>query len=105
MCRCLKVSPSGFHAWCTRTPSNARLLEKIHQQQADSDDVMGAPRMHEELGYEGETASLNRITRLIEEYRRKNVPIVKELALWPWGRREFTIRDPDGHLLRFGEPA
>ena len=30
MCRCLKVSPSGFHAWCTRAPSaraqdNARL--------------------------------------------------------------------------------
>ncbi|MGO4152120.1 GNAT family N-acetyltransferase [Cupriavidus sp. YAF13] len=46
-----------------------------------------------------------RLDTLYEEYRRKNVPIVKELALWPWGRREFTIRDPDGHLLRFGEPA
>ena len=37
MCRCLKVSPSGFHAWARRSPSqrareNARLLEKMHQR-------------------------------------------------------------------------
>ena len=70
MCRCLKVSPSGFHAWQIRQPSgrtrdNARLLDKIRQHHADSDGVMGAPRMHELLGYEGETASLNRVARLM----------------------------------------
>lgn len=70
MCRCLKVSPSGFHKWATRSPSqraqdNARLLEKIRGHHAASDGVMGAPRMHEELGYEGETTSLNRVARLM----------------------------------------
>ena len=71
MCRCLKVSASGFHDWVTRAPSkrardNARLLERIHQHHTDSGGVMGAPRMHEELGYEGESASLNRVARLQE---------------------------------------
>ena len=70
MCRCLKVSASGFHDWVTRAPSkrardNARLLERIHQHHTDSGGVMGAPRMHEELGYEGESASLNRVARLM----------------------------------------
>lgn len=70
MCRCLKVSPSGFHGWASRSPSdrdqdNARLLVKIREHHAASDGVMGAPRMHEVLGYEGETASLNRIARLM----------------------------------------
>jgi RimJ/RimL family protein N-acetyltransferase/uncharacterized glyoxalase superfamily protein PhnB len=46
-----------------------------------------------------------RLDTLYEEYQRKNVPIVEALATQPWGRREFTVRDPDGHLLRFGEPA
>lgn len=68
MCRCLQVSASGFHAACTRPPSartqgNARLLAKIRQHHADSDGVLGAPRLHEEPGYEGETASLNRVAR------------------------------------------
>lgn len=70
MCRCLKVSPSGFHAWLVRQPSgrtrdNARLLDKIRQRHEDSGGVIGAPRMQEVLGYEGETASLNRIARLM----------------------------------------
>ena len=49
MCRCLKVSPSGFHGWASRSPSardqdNARLLVKIREHHAASDGVMGAPR-------------------------------------------------------------
>jgi hypothetical protein len=37
---------------------SANLLEKIHQQHADSGGVMDAPRMQDELGYEGETGQL-----------------------------------------------
>ena len=102
MCRCLKVSPSGFHAWCTRTPSaraqdNARLLEKIHQQHADSDGVMGAPRMHEELGYEGETASLNRIARLMSGAGLFGVPQKRRWRNKPSGVRPAYVRN---HLER-----
>ena len=102
MCRCLKVSPSGFHAWCTRAPSaraqdNARLLEKIHQQHADSDGVMGAPRMHEELGYEGETASLNRVARLMSGAGLFGVPQKRRWRHKPSGVRPTHVRN---HLQR-----
>ena len=70
MCRCLKVSPSGYYAWESRPASvtaqdNARLLERIREIHQDSQGAIGAPRMHEDLTYEGETASLNRIARLM----------------------------------------
>lgn len=79
MCRCLRVSASGFHAWCKRPMSrrqadNERLLVKIRARHAASDGVMGMPRMHEELGFEGETASRNRIARLMARHGLYGVP-------------------------------
>lgn len=102
MCRCLKVSHSGFHDWIRRAPSlraqdNARLLEKIHQRHADSDGVLGAPRMHEELGYEGETASLNRIARLMAGAGLYGVPQKRRWRHKPSGIRPASVRN---HLER-----
>lgn len=70
MCRCLKVSPSGYYDWESRPASarqidNERLLGHIRQIHADSQGALGAPRMHEDLAEEGETASMNRIARLM----------------------------------------
>lgn len=70
MRRCLQVSPSDFHGWASRSPSaraqdNTRLPGKIREHHAASDGVMGAPRMHEALDYEGETVSLNRVAQLM----------------------------------------
>lgn len=70
MCRCLKVSPSGYYDWERRPVSarqidNERLLERIRQIHADSQGALGVPRMHEDLLEEGETASKNRIARLM----------------------------------------
>lgn len=102
MCRCLKVSASGFHAWATRSLStrardNARLLEKIRRHHADSDGVMGAPRMQEELGYEGETASLNRIARLMAGDGLFGVPQRRRWRHKPSGVRPVFVRN---HLER-----
>lgn len=102
MCRCLKVSSGGFHAWLVRQPSgrardNARLLEKIRQHHADSDGVMGAPRMHEVLGYEGETASLNRIARLMAQDGLFGVPQKRRWRHKPSGVRPAHVRN---HLER-----
>jgi putative transposase len=102
MCRCLEVSSSGFHAWSARGPSarardNARLLEKIRQCHADSDGVMGAPRMHEELGYEGETASLNRVARLMAGDGLFGVPQKRRWRHKPSGVRPAWVRN---HLER-----
>lgn len=70
MCRCLKVSPSGYYDWEARLTSarqidNERLLCRIREIHEDSQGSIGAPRMHEDLVDEGETASKNRIARLM----------------------------------------
>lgn len=70
MGRCLQVSTSGFYAWVCRTlgpraRDNARLLDRMREIHEDSLGVIGAPRMHEDLTDEGESASLNRVARLM----------------------------------------
>jgi putative transposase len=50
MCRCLKVSPSGYYDWRDRPPSaraldNESLLEKIRVLHTESEGVLGAPRI------------------------------------------------------------
>jgi len=70
MCRLLQVSPSGYYDWERRPTSsrqidNERLLGRIRQLHADSQGALGAPRLHEDLADEGETASKNRIARLM----------------------------------------
>ena len=102
MCRCLKVSASGFHDWVKRVPSkrardNTRLLERIHQHHTDSGGVMGAPRMCEELGYEGETASLNRVARLMAGNGLFGVPQKRQWRRKPSGVRPAYVRN---HLER-----
>ena len=34
--------------------------------------------------------------------REHDVPIEEPISSKPWGMREFSIRDPNGHLLRIG---
>lgn len=95
MCRCLKVSPSGYYAWAARPPSareqdNGRLLGRIREMHEDSGGVIGAPRMHEDLVAEGESASLNRIARVMA---------ADELQGWPRkkGKRQGRANHrPDG---------
>ncbi len=79
MCRCLKVSASGYYDWQDRDPSpraqaNARLVKRIREIHEDSRGVIGAPRMHEDLLDEGETVSLNRIARLMARERIQGWP-------------------------------
>jgi putative transposase len=45
MCRCLKVSTSGFHAWAsTSKTDNQRLLVRIREYHEASDGVMACRR-------------------------------------------------------------
>ena len=83
MCRCLRVSPSGYYAWCKRRPSlraldNERLLGRIRKLHEDSDGVFGSPRMWEELRYEGETCSKNRVARLMRIDGLRGIPLAKQ---------------------------
>jgi catechol 2,3-dioxygenase-like lactoylglutathione lyase family enzyme len=36
---------------------------------------------------------------------KDRVDVVNPLEKTPWGTYRFVIRDPDGHLLAFGEPT
>lgn len=42
------------------------------------------------------------IDELFAQYRDAGVKIVAEPISQPWGMREFTVREPNGHHLRFG---
>jgi putative transposase len=105
MCRCLKVSPSGYYAWSARKPSaqqldNQRLLGRIRELHDDSGGVIGASRMHEHLADEGETASLNRIARLmasdgIQGWPRKRKPGVRPAGIRNHIQRDFTASEPE----------
>jgi RimJ/RimL family protein N-acetyltransferase/uncharacterized glyoxalase superfamily protein PhnB len=42
---------------------------------------------------------------LYERVRRAGVEIAGEPETFPWGMREFGVKDPEGHVLRFGQPT
>ena len=63
MCRCLKVSASGYYDWrgrplSRRAQANERLLDRIEQLHRQSDGVMGIPRIWEELRWARPRVSL-----------------------------------------------
>ena len=111
MCRCLEVSTSGFYAWSGRKPGaraqdNARLLVRIREIHEDSRGAIGAPRMQEDLGDEGESASLNRVARLMANAGLQGRPRPKKRGAprtasgLPEGvrnllERDFTALEPE----------
>jgi RimJ/RimL family protein N-acetyltransferase len=38
-------------------------------------------------------------------YRARGVDLIGEVALQPWGLRQFELRDCNGYLLRFATPG
>lgn len=79
MCRNLNVSPSGFYDWKDREPSarakaNERLLSKIKDLHQESDSVKGAPRIWEDLVYDGEACSKNRVARIMSKHGIYGIP-------------------------------
>ena len=102
MCRCLKVSPSGFYGWhgrplSTRAQANVELTDRIRILHQESDGVMGCPRMHDELRFEGRICSKNRVARLMKADGLQGIPQKRRWSKKPSGTR------PDGvanHLDR-----
>jgi catechol 2,3-dioxygenase-like lactoylglutathione lyase family enzyme len=44
------------------------------------------------------------LDQLHQELATRGAEVVSEPEDEPWGMREFSIRTPDGHRIRFGEP-
>lgn len=102
MCRCLKVSPGGYYAWRERPQSalakdNERLLERIEHLHLDSDGVKGSPRIWEDLRYEGESCSKNRVARIMREAGLQGIPQRRKWRKKGSGTRPSGIRN---HLDR-----
>jgi len=109
MCRCLKVSPSGYYGWrdrplSDRAKDNQRLLGRIATLHAESDSVMGSPRIWEELRYVGETCSENRVARLMRGAGLQGIPQRRRWRKKPSSQRPAGVQN---HLERnfvAGEP-
>lgn len=111
MCRCLRVSTSGYYGWSKRLPSarqrdNERLLERMRELHEDSRGVLGAGRMREDLVAEGESASLNRVARLMASDGLQGWPRPKRRGqrgqpghpppgVRNWLERDFTALEPE----------
>jgi putative transposase len=102
MCRCLKVSASGYYGWrerpaSQRKRSNERLLARIRSLHAESDGVFGSPRMWEELRYLGEPCSRNRVARLMRDSGLRGIPQRRRWRKKPTGVRPDHVQN---HLAR-----
>jgi putative transposase len=110
LCRVLRVSCSGFHAWRNRAPSarareDALLSERIRTIHEQSRQTYGAPRIHAELGAEGIRCSRKRVARLMRRAgivgchrRRQVVTTVREPSAPPatdYLQRQFGAESPN----------
>jgi putative transposase len=72
LCRCLRVTPSGFYAWRRRpeshhTVEDRRLTVKVRASFDESKGRYGSPRIHEDLRDADEHVSRERVGRLMQE--------------------------------------
>jgi len=101
-CHHLAVSSSGYYDWRNRKPSqraqaNTWLFKRIEVLHTDSDGVMGAPRIWEELRYEGIACGKNRVARLMQINGLQGIPQKK-----CWKKKAIGQRPSDisNHLER-----
>mgnify|MGYP001819346886 FL=1 len=110
MCKLLKVSRSGFHAWLNRPQSrrsrkNRALEAKIRVLHAASHGIYGAPKIHRDLIDNGVPCGKNRVARIMCEAglrsrtkkkfkattnSRHNFPVAPNLL-----NQDFTAQAPD----------
>ncbi len=102
MCRCLRVSPSGYYECRGRRPGirsqeNERLSERIQALHGQSDGVMGSPRIWKDLRYEGETCGRHRVARLMRLLNLRGIPQKRRIRRALPGQRPQGIQN---HLDR-----
>ena len=89
MCKVLKVTRSGYYAWCRHTPSkrersNQELLEWIKKVFQASRRTYGSPRIYAYLRQHGWLCGHNRVARLMHLHgivarrRHRHFPITTQ---------------------------
>ncbi len=96
------MSTSGYYGWAARVPSarpqeNARLLPRIRQLHADSDGVIGSPRIWEDLRDAGERCGRHRVARLMRRAGLRGVP---QRRRWRTKPSETPPAETRNHLER-----
>ena len=91
LCRCLRVSRSGFYAWVGRGPSrrvrdDQRLTAQLRLVHADSRHTYGRPRLCRALRARGIAVSGKRVARLM-----------RAAGLRARGRRRFIVTTDSRH--------
>lgn len=91
LCALLRVSRSGYYAWCRRPPSARAVADEILTEQiktfhAASRRTYGAPRIHDDLRDAGVHVGRKRVARLMREAGLAGV----HRRSW----RHFTKADP-----------
>ena len=109
MCRCLKVSQTGYYGWRNRplnarARDNQRLPERTRWHHDESDGVMGSPSIWDELGYEGETCSKNRVTRPMRVDGLQGIPQPRRWRKKQSNDRPDNIRKHFKRDFNAGEP-
>jgi putative transposase len=93
MCQVLKLSRSGYYAWCNRKPSprnqeNEILSEQITQIHQSSRQTYGSPRIHASLVAKGFQVGRQRVVRLMAN-----------LGVGARPKRKFKATTDSGHAL------
>jgi transposase InsO family protein len=112
MCRVLEVSPAGYYASRTRSPSaralaDERLMLNVRVAYRASDGTYGAPRIHRDLREEGLRVGKKRVARLMRhdglvgrEPPRGWVRTTDSNHTYPIApnllNRQFTVHDATG---------
>jgi putative transposase len=110
LCSALGVSPSGYYAWRSRSPSararsDAELAAAIRRSHARSRGTYGVPRVHADLRDAGFPVSRKRVARLMRAdhlagvHRRRFVrTTIRDERAAPFPdlvNRDFTAEGPD----------
>ena len=79
MCRLLRISRSGYYAWCARDESlraqrDRALQQCIQQVHLESRGVYGAREIHQELMAGGEPCGRHKVARLMRAAGLKGCP-------------------------------
>jgi len=91
LCRCLRVTRSGFYAWTHRPPSaratqDGHLLQRLCLVHARHRRLYGRPRLHRALRSEGVRISAKRVRRLMQAG-----------GLTAVGRRPYRVTTDSAH--------
>jgi len=78
LCRVMKVSRAGYHAWCTRQPSRrdreeAELVGHIQASFKQSKETYGSPRVHQDLKAIGLRCGRHRVARIMRKHGLRGV--------------------------------